>query len=461
MRRALVATGAAARRHAAPGSLRAFAADVAGGEAGGEPAGTDATQPRGRGRGVPLDAPAGDGGAPRAARGRGRADTGGLLSRVLGATSAGVSRGAGDSAAARSHSAPPPGSGEPAAPRAPREGPPRVFTSRRVAASPAQPAFTGQQQAGGPARTYTPRDGARSSFFTRDDAGATSGRGASPPAFSGLLACLAPAPHVMRTAALGLCAPRALTLTCFLRLCLSLAPPSLPDSDASVAGASFSGGGGMQPERRRSRWQSEAAEFTTPRAPSGLRAPSGPRATSPRPAGRQSMEANARARVSRHLEAQPRAAAVRAPYDEDEMNDFLEVTFDPHLDTSDIGLTPQLWDAAPAVTPAELLAAAGAEMRLLSGVEDDAEWAAICEDTLAEWAAMEAAMAGATVRAGNSGLPHVAAEDAALAATAAGAAGSAGAAFAAKAFGVLSRNPRWGYAAKQRALSLMVARAGQ
>jgi hypothetical protein len=173
------------------------------------------------------------------------------------------------------------------------------------------------------------------------------------------------------------------------------------------------------------------------------------------------MEANARARVTRHLEAQPRHAAARAPYDEDDMSDFLEVSFDPHLDTSDIGLTPQLWDTAPEVTPAQLLAAAGAEVRVMSGVEDDAEWASLCEETLADWAAMQAAVSGATVRAGNSGLPHVAAEDAALAATASGAAGTAGAAFAAKACAALARNPRWNYAAKQRALSLMVARAGQ
>jgi hypothetical protein len=159
-----------------------------------------------------------------------------------------------------------------------------------------------------------------------------------------------------------------------------------------------------------------------------------------------------------HLGA-PRAKPTE--YDEDELIEFLELSLDTHLDTSDVGVAPTLWSDDVAVTPAQLLQLAGAEVRALSGVDDDAEWDTICAEALHDWAGVAAAERQAGLRAGGSGLAHVAAEDAALAGVAAGAQGTPAAAFAAHAADALARNARWGFAAKQRALQLLVARAGQ
>jgi hypothetical protein len=434
MRRALVATGAA-RWHAAPGSLRAWSTEAAGGAAGEGRQDADAgLPPRGRGRGAPLDAPPGAG-APRASRGRGRAESGGLLSRVLGDAAAsaggGASRAAGET---RARSAPPPGAlAPPPPPRAPREGPPREFTSRRVAASP-----TGQppQQAGRPA--WREGGGMRARSPPGGALGGAAGRGAC-------------RPH----ARLRRCRGERRSRPRFLRRRMSdraLTPPA-PLADADTARPD----GGAAPERRRSRWQAEAAEFTARRESGpGARAPSAQRPRGSSPAGREAMEAAARARVARHRA--PRRAA--ADFDEAGVAAFVQMALDTHLDTSDVGHAPQLWDAAPQLAPEQLLQAAGAEMRSLAGVADDAEWAALCAEALDEWRVLEAAQRAARLKAGGSDLPHVAAEDAALAALAAGAAGGAGGAFAAKACATLTHNPRWGFAAKQRALSLIAARAG-
>jgi hypothetical protein len=96
----------------------------------------------------------------------------------------------------------------------------------------------------------------------------------------------------------------------------------------------------------------------------------------------------------------------------------------------------------------------------LSGVSDDAEWAAITQLAMSDAAALQASMRRRRLARGGSGLAHAQAEDEALAARLAGAGvgEGEGRAFADLALRTLLHNPRWSFAAKARALDFAAQR---
>jgi hypothetical protein len=195
--------------------------------------------------------------------------------------------------------------------------------------------------------------------------------------------------------------------------------------------------------RRAPQTQAQVAQPRAERAPRELRT----RAADREPASSR----------FRRPSAPPAEESLELP----ELRHMLELGLDSNLDTSDVASCPLRWSELSSVpSAAQLLQSHSAELRAMSGVESEEEWALLLAQAARGWEAFQKReRRRQMILHGASLLPHAQAEEEALGGVllAAGLQGGRRT-FAESALMSLSHNPGWSYAAKARAASLLAQR---